>query len=169
MTWLISLVFCSCISISRSSIDFLIQILLRYVFSVCPMRNTRQKACCSAPSFHQGSTMMTLCAIVRFSPTAYRLADFLEIEQRLLTATTAYRGEQDPRILFVSESRERLVASSKRHLAGILQSCQPGLQHLTDSASKTHLLVIPLFLLADSSHDLDPGMELDRFHFWYDS
>lgn len=39
------------------------------VSSFCPMRKTRQKACCSEAEFHQGSIMITLEAMVRLRPT----------------------------------------------------------------------------------------------------
>jgi hypothetical protein len=71
-----SISFClrSCISMRRWSIVFLTHSRLMYVCSLCPIRNTRQKACCSDAEFHHGSIIITLDAMVKLRPTVMMLA-----------------------------------------------------------------------------------------------
>ncbi len=69
MIVLISLFFFRCNLINLWSTVCFTHRRLKNVSSFCPIRNTRQKACCSAASFHHGSMTMTFEAIVKLRPT----------------------------------------------------------------------------------------------------
>lgn len=124
----ISACFRSCISINLESTVFLTQNRVRNVGSTWPIRKTRQKACCSAAWFHQGSMTITREAIVRLRPTGQvsvfppQTCHTIFGWRGELTTTASKRGKKNPLFRILSKFGNSLVPRSKALLALILST-----------------------------------------------